>query len=357
MRKVLCIALAALLLSACGSTKSEDESNVRWPDFLRDWAADYEINDEQRLSLMDLVDSVYCFFEDSTLSADDYSDQICRMLARIAGVIANDSVFEFTLMMRATAANFWGYAVKDNRFFQCDCSGESLGRIVEWQTVSTDDVELMCYTIMPISWRTPWHFANVLLTIGKDDKEPYASLVVTNYEDYHMDSIRVAFIDKHNIILDILYEEDVWVDSTNAKDGIKTLLIPYDYLMQALSHCMSVVVTYQTPQELFTMRGVPAAGFDVQINDCPRLKSALEKTIAKGNPFSTVTDEIINGIGQPIKRVENKTTGEVFDFDGDESTWYLDTAWSEDFGAYYLHYTKKKMNPTTPKNSPLVKTM
>lgn len=343
MRKILFVVIVTLLLSACGST-SKDSINeeTRWPDFLRDWAADYDINDAQRLSLIDLVDSVYCFLEDSTLSADNYSDQVCRMIDRMAEVIANDSVFEFTLMMRATAANFWGYALKDERFFQCDCSGESLSRVVEWQTVSTEDIELMCYTIMPVSWRTPWHFANMLLTIGKEDKEPYASLVITNYEDYQMDSIHVAFIDKNNIILDILCEEDVWVDSTNAKDGVKTMLIPYDYLMQALSHSMTVVITYQTPQELFTMRGVPAAGFDVQINDCPRLKSTLEKTLAKGGGISPIADEILNGVGQPVKRVENRTTGETFDFDESGSTLYLDTVWSEEFEAYYLKYMKKE---------------
>lgn len=341
MRKILLIVVALLSLSACNSKSGSDNEETRWPDFLRDWAADYNINDAQRMSLIDLVDSVYCFFEDSTFSAELYSEQVCRMIDRMAEVIANDSVFEFTLMMRATAANFWGYALKDDRFFQCNCSGESLSRIVEWQTVSAENIELMCYTIMPVSWRTPWHFANMLLTIGKEDKEPYASLVVTNYEDYQMDSIRVVFIDKNNIIHDVLNEEDVWVDSTNAAGGVKTLLIPYDYLMQALLHCMTVVITYQTPRELFTMRGVPAAGFDVQINDCPRLKSALEKTISKGGGFSPVTDEIINKIGQPVKRVENKTSGEVFDFNGDESTWYLDTVWSEEFEAYYLTYSKR----------------
>ena len=343
MRRILYVVIGILLLSACGS-KSNNSINeeTRWPDFLRDWAADYDINDAQRLSLIDLIDSVYCFLEDSTLSADDHSDQVCQMFDRMAKIIANDSVFEFTLMMRATAANFWGYAVKDERFFQCDCSGESLSRVVEWQTVCSKDIELMCFTILPVSWRAPWHFANLLLTIGKEDKEPYASLVITNYEDYQMDSIHMAFIDKNNIILDILNEKDAYVDSTNAKDGIKTMIIPYDYLMQALSRSMTVVITYQTPQGLFSMRGVPAAGFDVQVNDCPRLKSALEKTLAKGGGISPIADEIINGIGQSVKRVENRTTGGTFDFNGSESTWYLDTVWSEEFEAYYLKYLKKE---------------
>ena len=209
MKRLSIITLCIITLASCGPSQkaTENEQEQRWPDFLREWAADYEINDPQRVSLINLIDSVYCFFEDTTLSAESYSEQVCRMMERMAEVIENDSVFEFTLMMRATAANFWGYAMKDERFFQFDCSGEALGRIVEWQTVNTEDVELMCFTIIPVSWQAPTHFANIILVIGKDDDEPYASFVITNYEDYLMDSVRIAFLDSTNNVLDVLYEE------------------------------------------------------------------------------------------------------------------------------------------------------
>lgn len=274
---VLCV-----VFSACGTSHkaTKDNVDIRWPDFLREWAASNEINDPQRLSIIDLVDSVYCFFEDSNLPVDKYSEQVCRMMDRMADVITNDSVFEFSLMMRATAANFMGYAVNDARFFQCDCSGESMGRLVEWQTVNTEDVELMCYTIIPASWQAPTHFANIILVIGKDDDEPYASFVITNYEDYLMDSIRIAFLDSTYNVLDVLFEEELFVDSTNAEGGVKTMLIPYRYLMQGLSNTFFVDVAYKTTDGWFAMRGVPRAGFDVQIEDCPRLKAALDEVNA-----------------------------------------------------------------------------
>ena len=42
--------------------------------------------------------------------------------------------------------------------------------------------------------------------------------------------------------------------------------------------------------------------------------------------------------GQPIKQVVNQTTGEVFELD---STWYLDTVWSEEYGTYILEITQR----------------
>ena len=111
MKRLLLITLCIITLASCGSSQKatqDDNANTRWPDFLRDWAADYEINDPQRVSLINLIDSVYCFFADTTLSAESYSEQVCRMMERMAEVIENDSAFEFTLMMRATAVLWRG---------------------------------------------------------------------------------------------------------------------------------------------------------------------------------------------------------------------------------------------------------
>ena len=333
MKRVSLIVLGIITLSACGTSHktTDDNGGVRWPDFLREWAADYEINDPQRLSLIDLVDSVYCFFEDSTLSAEDYSEQVCRMMERMAEVIENDSVFEFILMMRATAANFWGYAMKDDRFFQLDCCGEALVRIAEWKTVSSEDVESMCFTIIPVSWQAPFHFSNIVLAIGKDDKHPSALFEITNYKDGLMDSIRLVFLDSANCTLDVLYEEELYVDSTYAENGLKTIVLPYVYLMQGLSHSFYVDVAYKTTEGWLTMRGVPRIGFEVQIEDCPRLKAALDEVLSV--QIVPMDDDIKSKIGQPIKQMINRKTGDVIELDG---TYYLDTVWSENTGSYIL---------------------
>ena len=268
------ICVVSVAFSACTSPQktAEGTKEVRWPNFLRDWAADYEINDSQRLSLIDLIDSVYCFLEDSTQSVEVHSNQVCRMIDRMADVIANDSAFEFTLMMRATADNFWSQTPRDERILQCDCSSESISRLMDWQTVYSTDVELMCYTIIPTSWQAPWHFANVILTIGKDDEEPFASFVITNYENIQMDSVQITFYDSTYTVMDVVYEDEVYVDSSNAAGGVKTLLMPYNYLIQMLSYSMALDVTYKTPEGWYSMRGFPQMKFKKNLNDCPRLK-------------------------------------------------------------------------------------
>lgn len=277
--KFAIILLCLFVLSACTTHKkaSEETGAVRWPDFLRDWAADYEINDSQRLSLINLIDSVYYFLEDSTQSVEAHSDQVCRMLDQMADVIANDSVFEFTLMMRATADNFMAQTPWDERILQCDCSSESISRLMDWQTIYTPDIELMCYTIIPTSWQTPWHFANMILTMEKDDEEPLASFVITNYENFQMDSVQIAFYDSTYTLVDVVYENEIYADSSSAAGGVKTLLMPYKYLIRMLSHSASVSVAYKTTEGWYSMRGFPQRNFKKNLNDCPRLKKASDQ--------------------------------------------------------------------------------
>lgn len=55
----------------------------------------------------------------------------------------------------------------------------------------------------------------------------------------------------------------------------------------------------------------------------------------KANPIG---DDISSKMGQPIKQVINRTTGEVIDLD---STWYLDTVWSEAQNAYILQMKQR----------------
>ncbi len=273
------LALCLFALSSCTTPKkiSDGTGETRWPDFLREWAVDYEINDSQRVSLISLIDSVYYFFEDSTQPVEAHSGQVCRMVDRVADVIANDSVFEFTLMMRAAMSNFLWYASHDDRFYQCDCSGESLSRFVEWQIVSSTDVELMCYTIIPTSWQAPWHFANIIFTMAKDDEVPLATFVITNYENFQMDSVQITFYDSLDNVLDVVPENDVYVDSSNVSNGVKTVVMPPKYMMLALSQSLFVEVSYKTTEGWYYMKGSPGATFVEQINDCPRLKNVLDQ--------------------------------------------------------------------------------
>lgn len=70
--RITTAAMCLLWLSACDCTKMilNDNNGLRWPDFLRDWAADYEINDAQRLAIFGQIDTLYRLVEDSTSDSE-----------------------------------------------------------------------------------------------------------------------------------------------------------------------------------------------------------------------------------------------------------------------------------------------
>jgi hypothetical protein len=77
--------------------------------------------------------------------------------------------------------------------------------------------------------------------------------------------------------VDVLYEDEVFVDSSSAAGGVKTLLMPYKYLIRMLSHSASVNVAYKTTEGWFSMRGFPQRNFKKNLNDCPRLKKTSDQ--------------------------------------------------------------------------------
>lgn len=75
MKRIALLILCDILFSACGTSQkvSDDNTPVRWPDFISDWAVDFGLNTSERLQLINTIDSVYQFLEDSTASMTDYS--------------------------------------------------------------------------------------------------------------------------------------------------------------------------------------------------------------------------------------------------------------------------------------------
>lgn len=277
MKKIFFLALCILLLSGCRMSKEANKDIARWPNFLRNWAADYKIYDAQKLTVINLIDSVYCILEDSTLSFKEYTDQICRMKDCIAEVITKDTSYEFTLMMKATATNFWGHALKDKRFFECKCSEEIIPLLVAWKTMNTQNAEMMTYTITPTSWLVPNHFARLILYYDKNDNLPYAAIDMANFEDLKMDSIHFIFYDSLQNVQNVLFENEIYVDSSITDIGIKRMLIPYDYLMEGLLSSESMEIAYLTTRGWFTMHDIPQAHLRIYIENCPQLKATMDK--------------------------------------------------------------------------------
>ena len=150
----ICVVLAslcvfAIVLSACNSPKQapvEDEPTQTFPELLQQWVSEYDIDDPQRLALVDLVDSVYYLIMDSTVSAETLEEPICKMKRQIENVILNDSLYNFTQMMRASA-RYVGYGVvfdtNRNSKSLCKHGLDLVTNSFLWQTCSDESKDFM----------------------------------------------------------------------------------------------------------------------------------------------------------------------------------------------------------------------
>ncbi len=279
MKKLIVLSLCTILLSACRATQNTPQDNdvVRWPDFLRDWAADYELNYGIRLDLINIIDSVYQFLEDSTTSMEDYCESICRMKDGIKEAIVHDEELEFRCMMRATALNYWGYALKDKRFFECGCSGKVMESFTLWHTKVTDTADFMSFVFIPVSWQAPAYNAELGLIKFDDMEEPLAGLDIVNKDDFVIDRIQLQFCDSAGKVTVEYNEGELLVDTTNVKSGHKIILLPFDEIVADVLHSQETILTfYNALGNKIEIFGFPHASFAKQIGDCPRLKSAVK---------------------------------------------------------------------------------
>ncbi len=280
VRRIVLITLCAVALSACKATQdtTQDNNTVRWPDFLRDWAADYKLNSSARLDLINIIDTVYQFLENSTASMEDYCESICRMKDGIKKAIVHDEELEFRCMMRATALNYWGYALKDKRFFECGCSGKVIESFTVWYTLVTDTADFMSFVFIPVSWLAPAYYAELVLIKFDNTEEPLVGLNVVNKEDFVMDRIQLQFCDSAEIVTAEFNEDELLVDSTNVNSGRKIILLPFEEVMKDLLNSKEMILTfYNALGDKIEIFGLPHASFTKQVGDCPRLQSVMKK--------------------------------------------------------------------------------
>lgn len=301
-KPVLLIALAVIIVSACGtSQKSTQESgNTRWPDFLRDWAADYEIEDAQRLAIIGQIDTLYRLVEDSTSDNVLLCSKLCRLQNTISDAIVHDSSLVFPLMMRATARNLNGILYNNPWLLELGCNCEVMEYLLidsKWYTSSRENVDLMYTTIMGLSWQAPDRFANLVLTKEDGSELSTALLIVYNYTDAVIDNLQVSFTDSAGNVLQRLTESDVFVDTPDS--GVKQLMLPPYLVMNALAAGGTMTISFDTPQGTLEMVGFPHVHFMEQIEDCPRLKAVLDEVLSV--QVVPMDDDIKNNIGQPIK--------------------------------------------------------
>ncbi len=303
MKRLLLITLCIITLASCGSSQKatqDDNANTRWPDFLRDWAADYEIDDTQRLAIIGQIDTLYRLVEDSTSDSELLCSKLCQLQNTISDAIVHDSSLVFPLMMRATARNFYGKIANHPWLFDLDCECNILGYLVAdavWYTSNRKNFDLMYTTIMGLSWQAPERFANLMLSKEDGSELSTALLIVYNYTDAVIDNLQVSFTDSAGNVLQRLTESDVFVDTPDS--GVKQLMLPPYLVMNALAAGGTMTISFDTPQGTLEMVGFPHVHFMEQIEDCPRLKAVLDEVLSV--QVVPMDDDIKNNIGQPIK--------------------------------------------------------
>jgi len=281
MKKILYVVWCVLALVACNNPKQapvEEEATQTWPDLLQRWAGEYNIDDPQRLALIDLVDSVYYLIIDSTVSEETLEGPICRMTERIEEVLVNDSLYGFTQMMRASA-QYISYCIifDENRASLYEYGFNLISDSFLWHTYSGESMDMMYTSLFDKSWEAIERKANITLSTTDDDTINIASIVITNFYDYAMENIKIAFDDEEGNPMGVFFEKDFFVDSTNADKGVKEILLPMDVLMKYINLSSTWSITYETSHDTVSLAGVPNYYFYEQLRDCPRLLARMEK--------------------------------------------------------------------------------
>lgn len=283
MKRLLLITLCIITLASCGSSQKptqNDNANTRWPDFLREWAADYEIEDAQRLAIIDQIDTLYRLVEDSTSDNELLCSKLCQLQNTISDAIVHDSSLVFPLMMRATARNFYGKIANNPWLLELGCNCEVMEYLLidsKWYTSSRVNFDLMYTTIMGLSWQAPDRFANLVLTKEDGSELSTAILIVYNYADTIIDNLQVLFTDSEGAIIEQLTEKDTYADVPDA--GVKRMMLPPYLVMNALATGKTLTISYDTPQGTLEMTGFPHVYFMEQIEACPRLKEVLNQAL------------------------------------------------------------------------------
>jgi len=282
--RITLVALCLLGLSACGSTKrsTAGTDDLRWPDFLREWVAEYEIREPQRLAIIDQIDTLYRLIEDSTENTDLLCKKICQTQGIISDAIVHDSSLVFSQMMRATARNLYGQIYNNPWLLKLGCGCEVLEYLFidsRWYTSSRENFDIMYTTMLGLSWEAPYRFANMVLTKGDDSELATAMLIVYNYADTVIDNLQVSFTDSENAVIDRLTEEDTYVDVPDT--GVKRMMMPPYLVMNALASGGTMTISYDTLNGRVEIVGTPQIHFLEQIEDCPRLKAVLQEAQAE----------------------------------------------------------------------------
>lgn len=279
MRKLLYLISSLMLLASCSSaqqTTDNDENLTTWQGVMRMWCKEYEIDDAQRLAVVDQIISVFDMIDDTAITAEQLEEPLCKMKENIEHVIDTDGYFEFAQMMRATARNLAGRMPADSRLLS-DCAMELMLIDGRWQTFSNDSMDFMATSLFYNSWQAMARKVNIIFSKSDNDNKVYAEMIFTNLIDTAMDNLNIYFLQNKDTVLALTNADILQVDNSDAFAGVKRALVEPSFLIDAMINTNTIITSYDTPNEHIEYISFPQIHFEEQINNCPRLMAVINE--------------------------------------------------------------------------------
>lgn len=285
MKKAEIIILCILVLSSCTPPQSQNHNdNISWPEYLREWAAQYDITDTRYVAIIDEFDTLYRLIDERTEDSEKLCDLLCNLKDTISYVIVNDTTSEFPLMMRATANNMFGVIYNNPWLHENKYSCNILEYCTvgsRWWTTSNKEFDFMYTTFIGQSWVAPYRFVDMSLAKDDENESVMVFMTINNYIDYVINNIQIAFTDSTETVTYILTEDDIYVEYSDEQIGTKNLVLPPYIVLKSLAADYRITISYETQNDTIEMMGFPHVFFMEQIEDCPRLKKALSQILAE----------------------------------------------------------------------------
>ena len=188
MKSLILSILCILALSSCTPSQSQNHNdNISWPEYLREWAAQYDITDTRHVAIIREFDILYRLIDERTEVSEKLCDLLCNLKDTISYVIVNDTTSEFPLMMRATVNNMFGVIYNNPWLHENKYSCNILEYCTvgsRWWTTSNKEFDFMYTTFIGQSWVVPYRFADMSLAKDDENESVMVFMTINNYIDY-----------------------------------------------------------------------------------------------------------------------------------------------------------------------------
>lgn len=155
-----------------------------------------------------------------------------------------------------------------------------------WNTSLRDDslgMEMMSTTCFQSSYEALNRFALLNVAFLESKESQLSALTIVNSIDKTIDSLQLYFTDLNDSVIALYNSEnvDVYIDSTDYKDGVISMVMPAEYVLYALNYSNTMVVEYIGKGGRIKFISFAPILFKEQIKDCPRLNKLMNTFLKK----------------------------------------------------------------------------